>query len=574
MRRLRGSILGLLVVTAVGCKDQLVVENVNNPDIERALNRPTDVEAFVAGQFRIIHNAWWSTGGIQPQLAVAGLESYSANANFGMGVRSPVPRSLIDNSLGNPADYYATWASLSQAARAASLVIERMNASSFTFFPTSDAQKHRSRAFAYFVKGVALGYMAMMFDSAPIIDPGDDIETPKAFVDYNTLAAAAIADLAKADSIASATFTGSNGFPIATTGPSWVQTNMALTGGATGNFARLVRAYRARIRAGVARTPAERAAVDWNAILADAATTASLPAGTDFQITYIASSGWAYNPMQASTYQSWHQMWQIMVGMADSSNNFQNWLATPEASKAPFLVLTSDTRFPSGATRPAQQASSGCGTSACLPPAGQYFRNRPDGQDVVVGGLYHSYYDFHRFQAYFNANQTGNVVTFARAELDMLMAEAYIRLNQLGNAVTAINASRTAHGLPAITVTPAAVTDPIVTGTSACVPRVPSGATVAANMTPTTAVCGNIMEAMKYEKRMETAFTSPGGWYFDGRGWGDLPVNTPLHFPVPYTELLARRMPIYSVPTAVSAATQYSAAERLSNSTSNYGLGH
>jgi hypothetical protein len=51
--------------------------------------------------------------------------------------------------------------------------------------------------------------------------------------------------------------------------------------------------------------------------------------------------------------------------------------------------------------------------------------------------------------------------------------------------------------------------------------------------------CGDLWEMLKWEKRMETAFTgiAIGNWYFDGRGWGDLYLNTPLQYPVPCQEL-------------------------------------
>ena len=55
-----------------------------------------------------------------------------------------------------------------------------------------------------------------------------------------------------------------------------------------------------------------------------------------------------------------------------------------------------------------------------------------------------------------------------------------------------------------------------------------------------TVKCGDIMEAMKYEKRMETAYTSFGAWWQDSRGWGDLVVLTPLEYPLPYQEIQAR----------------------------------
>jgi hypothetical protein len=578
MRRLRSAMLGLAVFAAAGCKDQLVVENVNSPEIERALARPTDVEAFVSGQFRLIHNALWTTGGINPQLVVAGMESYSGNANFGMNVRANIPRSGIDNNRGNPTDYFATYNALTTAARSAALALSRLDQPSFTFFPPSAAQTQRARAFAYFIMGVSQGYLAMMFDSAPVIERDDDITVPKPLVGPDSAMRASLSFLDSAIAIASLTPSGANGFPIPNTGPSWLQMPAATTisGGATGLFARLAHSYKARFRAGVARTPVERAAVDWNAVIASA--TAGITSNVD--INYIAASGWTYGsgtgPAQMATYQSWHQMWQGIVLMADTSGNFLAWLNESANNKSPKLVLTSDNRFPAGTTRAAQNAASGCTTGAsCTTPAGQYFRNRLAGNDVAVAGLYHSYYDYHRFQSFFTNNSIGTVPLFVRAELDMLMAEGHIRLGNLATATALINASRTARALAPIA-TPAAVLDPITTTTgAACVPRVPTGPTNPANMTPTAVACGNIMEAMKWEKRMETAFISPGGWFFDGRGWGDLPANTPINYPVPFTDLDSRRQPIYSIPTVNPfMGNAYTAAERLSNSTSNYGYGH
>jgi hypothetical protein len=78
-------------------------------------------------------------------------------------------------------------------------------------------------------------------------------------------------------------------------------------------------------------------------------------------------------------------------------------------------------------------------------------------------------------------------------------------------------------------------------GASNCVPRVPVGP----NFTST--ACGNIMEAMKYEKRLETQFTGFVQWYVDERGWGDLVQNSGYQFPVPYQEMDARLHPFYSL---------------------------
>lgn len=567
--------LGLLVVGgAAGCGDTLLVENENSPDRDRALARPTDVENLVAGQFRIIHNAWWSTTNLQAQIAVMGMESYSANANFGMNVRSPVPRSLIDNSRGNPADFYGSYLSLNQAARAAALALSRLNAPDFTFFPTDANQVRRARAFGYFVKGVALGYLALVFDSNAVIRPDDDPEAYNPLASYNVVMQAALDDLDTAIAIATA---GSFTIPNAAGQLNWIPGPTTLTSGATGTFARLAHSFKARFRAGVARNPAERAAVNWTAVIADA--DAGLTA--DWSVTAAnVTGGWFYRPMQMDLYQSWHQMWASMLGMADTSGGYQAWLATPRDNKLRFTIVTPDLRFPAGVTATEQRTNSGCGAATCLQPAATaplpFFRNRPSGEAVDVDGLAMSYYDFYRFQSLWNSNRNGPVIQFTRAELDLLAAEGYIRASDWANAMTRINLTRSARGLPALAGI-ASIND-VVPGAAACVPRVPTGAASATTGTPTTTACGNIMEAMKWEKRLETAFISPGGWYFDGRGWGDLPAGTQLQFPTPYTELDSRQIPIYSgngmdAAVTVSSAS-YSAAERLSPSTSNYGLGH
>jgi hypothetical protein len=59
--------------------------------------------------------------------------------------------------------------------------------------------------------------------------------------------------------------------------------------------------------------------------------------------------------------------------------------------------------------------------------------------------------------------------------------------------------------------------------------------------------CGDMLEAMKWEKRMESAYAGYGIWYFDGRGWGDLPEGTPIHWPVPWQEKDARVEPFTPV---------------------------
>src|SRR5205823_1180020 len=138
----------------------------------------------------------------------------------------------------------------------------------------------------------------------------------------------------------------------------------------------------------------------------------------------------------------------------------------------------------------------------------RYFVNRPnDNPAAQAWGA--SNYDHARFYSWQKSGdagsaQNGKFPFFTKIELDMLQAEGLIRTNQGAAAAALINVSRTKNGLPAITaVITAAVPGgtaalPIIGGTS-CVPRVPDKAPAQGAASPGTH-CGDMMEAMKYEK--------------------------------------------------------------------------
>ena len=132
----------------------------------------------------------------------------------------------------------------------------------------------------------------------------------------------------------------------------------------------------------------------------------------------------------------------------------------------------------------------------------------------------------------------GNYVEMSKTEIDMLAAEGYIRTGDNASAVTLINVSRVRNGLPPVTTAG-------VPTANACVPKLPNG------------TCGSLLEAMKYEKRMETMMTGYMVWFTDSRGWGDLPQNTATEWPVPYQEMQARLQPYYNGTLRQTAASTY-----------------
>jgi hypothetical protein len=279
--------------------------------------------------------------------------------------------------------------------------------------------------------------------------------------------------------------------------------------------------------------------VDWSAVAADAAAGIQ----SDLVVALGPGKGWTNAwVQQAAVPGGWHQLPYWIIGMADTSGAYTTWLTQGIGNKQPFLIVTPDKRFPQGGTRAAQQAFQ----DPIRRADGVYFRNRPSGEDTPGAPSGLSWYDNFRFYDIRQNNGTGNWVLFARAENDMLGAEAALRLGRVAEATALIDRYRVPNGLPAVTgLTSATATVP---GGSGCVPRVP----VAGGGT----TCGSLFEAMKYEKRIETAFTGYGAWFFDARGWGDLIRGTAIEWPVPYQETDARARPYYNnTRTATGAGT-------------------
>lgn len=528
MSKLRFLATSVLAFAFVACKDTLVVQDVTAPDRNRALSRPADVEAFIASTYAQVQDATLggSNDDLQTQLLVMGMENTSSLANFAMGPRGSIPRTSIDNTRNSTgsAGNYRDYVGLQRSARMAVMGIGAMNKLVTLGSPGQDA---RDRAFARFVQGVSFGNLALAYDSSSIVSETDDPQATIKLSSYTDVMAAALTELDSAVTIARA---NPSAFPLPA---GWIAgTTLDTTG-----FFRLIHSYKARFRASVGRTPAERAAADWASIIADA--NAGITA--DFNVAMNPTAGWdVIWPAQAFATGSanWHQMSQFWLGMADSSGGYDAWLALSPSLRAPFLVVTRDLRFPQGATRAAQNGDTlraGYKTFAGFP----YWRNRPSGEDQPGQPLQISMYDFYRTRAFFLASRIGNYPIMTRAEIRLLAAEGYIRTGNVPFAAARIDSSRTARGgLPSIV----AFTDTItpVPGGVSCVPRVPDPAATFKG-----SKCGNLWDALKWEYRMETAYTGYGMWYFAGRGWGDLPEGTAQYWPVPYQEMDARREAFY-----------------------------
>ena len=523
--------VSVLLVTFVAgaCSDALTAKNYNNPDVERVFQQPASIEQALGTGYQQCRNTEKGAD-MTAQMATMSFESYSQLGNFNMGLRGALPRSPILNNKSAEQALNGTFSAWSRQGRLQANALKQLDAvrkERGTSALSTAAADLRARAMGFFNMACNLGYLSLAYDSAGIIDHIMESDFVPELSGYLEVNAQAIAFLDSAVAIAStAGSDGAGGFP----------TNAGWFSGTTlskDRFIELARSFRARFRAGVARTPAERAAVNWAAVAADAE--AGLKA--DLTVQVGGTSGWNLGVQASTFYQDagWSQITPFIFGFADISGGYDTWLATTLNSRnGDFLIVTPDLRFPQGSTRAAQQAASPePGSYTGFP----YMKNRSGaGSPGDPWGT--SFYEHHRLKYIRNNSSVGAYPEFLKAEVDLLGAEAYLRTGDIAKAIAKINISRVKAGLPALTGT--ALTD-VAPGGSSCVPRVPSPPNF------TTTSCGTLMEAMKWEKRMELAYNHVGSWFFDSRGWGDLAKDTPLMYPVPVPELDARLLPYYNL---------------------------
>ncbi len=510
-----------LVLVVGACREPLTAINPNNPDVERVFRQPASIEQTLATGYQQCRNTEKGTD-MTAQMATMSLESYSQLGNFNMGLRGAIPRSPILNNKSAQQSLNGNFGAWSRQGRLQANALKQLDALRAANSPVlaSEARDLKARAQGFFNIGCNLGWLAMAFDSAGIIDHIMASDFVPELSGYTDVMNAALAMMDSA--LAMASPASEAGFPIL----------LSATSLSRADFVKLVRSYKARFRAGVARTPAERAAVNWAEVAADA--DAGLTA--DLVVTIGATSGWTIGVQTSTFYQdaAWSQITPFIFGFADQSGGYDTWLSTPITQRnGAFLIVTPDLRFPQGSTRPAQIAASPePGNHTGFP----YMKNR-SGPDSPGDPWGTSYYEHHRLKYIRNNSSTGPYPEFLKSEVDLLGAEAYLRLGDMTKALSRINTWRTRAGLPAIS---GASMNDVIAGPN-CVPRVPAAPNY------TTTACGTIFEAMKWEKRMEQAYNYMGAWFFDARGWGDLVQDTPLHYPVPVPELDARLKGYYNL---------------------------
>ena len=501
--------VALLLCSAVACVDG--VPNVNEPDGDRVLSTPDELKAYLGEAYGQWYRVHWYHGPTMFLSAAAGEHGSPWHATVERYSRIPrVPTS--NRAKLAPTDPNHLTTAWYDAYEAIAIVREALTRLVNGTIDLGAGGNLRAMAYGRFVQGLAHGTIALLYDSGYVYD--ETIEPTGAVLqDYETVMAAALDYLADAAALA-----GQGSFTIPA---AWMSQDVSAE--------TLAHSWRARLLANLPRTAVERAAIDWDAVISD------VNAGLteDWHSHTQCSEGlFCDDALRYRMYYNWQMQDNWYAGMADQSGNYQAWIGTPVYDKMPFLVVTPDTRWPQGPDEATQLVNPGerfvvnrgqYATAACAPSFPWRLWSRPD-----RGTWRWSYYGqvVEPFYSWTNSDQDGPLPLVTVREMRALVAEARYRAGDLAAVASFVNETRAPHGLNA--------TDAGGTNTS-CVPRLPDGS------------CGDLWEMFKWEKRLETQFAGPLrlGWYFDGRGWGDLMEGTVLQFPVPYGEMEILGRPAY-----------------------------
>lgn len=487
---------------SVACGD-LEVENLNQPDRDKAITQASDVEALISGAFA----NWWRAGNYSVASNVMtcmadGMTSSWGNFGWRHGCSEPRAAWINEPSWGYA---YVTRNVWTYSYRALAGMRDGLLAIQGGLDEPL-AEEHRALTYAAFSQGLILTRLANTFDQAFIIteetDLGDPNNLPQ-LTPYMDVHQEGMARLNQAISMAGQ---GSFSIPQTWVGYDGDWSNDRLIGMAHG--------YRARNMISVARDEASRAAVDWNAVRNEVAAAHT----QDFD-PYYDGNNWTWSRLKhragGGGYPGWNRLDLNFIGVTDQSGNYQAWLNTPLEQRQPFLIDTDDRRVTDGSPT----------------GEGMYARYWADVPFRPERGTYHfSNYGDARWRPLWENNWVGTYGEFPVKELEFIEAEALYRTGNMQGALDIVNKYRTVNGqLPPAT----------LDGVSGdrCTPR---------RQYSTGGECTSLWEVLKYEKAMEVYNYGAGTAYYDDRGWGDLVSGTPIHFPVPGAELDILLIDIYT----------------------------
>ena len=392
------------------CAD-LEVTNPNNPDIDRALASPGDVQTIAENAIR---QHYLSTMHYYPTLALTiTADVMTANyGNFGMRFHNVEPRGeYLNNSAGGDDQWVARSAwnnNYADLGSANDVLIALGKGISLGDAATNDKYK----ALAVFGQAAALSNLALYFDQAFIVDETTDLTVEPELQPYSAVAAAA---LAKWDALIALTAGKSETYEA---GIVPFADGNALT---SQRLNQIANTMAARLLAYMPRNKTENAAVDWAKVLQYAQNGITKP-GAEFAFNTLNDGDlWYSTHIVYADYAPWVRVDMSVINMMDPNSPAKYTGTMPPKG------TSADARFESDL---------------------QY-------HGAVIGdparGIYMQSPYSHKRWRYLTWSDpnpyVGEAPFIQQAENDLLIAEALIRTNgDLARAATLINKTRVTRG--------------------------------------------------------------------------------------------------------------------------------
>jgi hypothetical protein len=499
-------LVGLMAaVSATACQD-LDITNPNNPDRERALAVPGDVETLISSAWYPFWNRTQVNGTVyHPLNAISGIQSTSVANNSGLEL-SEIPRPVYDN---NPAsgpsslarfpwyDFYTGLDSGNEGLRAIDGGME---------IGENGQDTERARAWAKFGQGLNLMMLGLFYDQAFIATEDTDLEDPTQleFHPYPEVIDAAIASFDAAADIARA-----NSFTIP---GQWFR----LEGGLSSDrLARIAHSFAARALVLSARYPEDRDALDWSRVIAHINQGIQQDVIVDHDRDELGDAN--YQRRAQENFFNGFFFSQFFLAYADVSPNSQAWLSLPVPNRERVHIVTPDARLQ-------ENSDSTLG--------GKYTIYRPTNNFRDERGTWRQSYI--QLRRWIDENgqviwRDGPLLIMSVDEMELYRAEGLARTGQAAAAADILNnQTRVPNGeLPPVTADG-------VPDAPDCAPRYYDGN------------CMTLVDAIIYDRIVETTGMDAVRDWMEARGWGHLYPGTFVHLPVPGRELETLDLPIYT----------------------------
>lgn len=508
--RLLAGATALFGMSFLGACQDLDLINPNQPDRDRAITNPADVEALIIGSWPL----YWgrtmtssSSYNAMPTVADVMTATYANNASLKL---SSEPRVAFQNSQTAEEhgiaryqwyDWYELVSNANDALAAMDQGLEIIDET------TGENTTTQTRAMAKFFQGMGLGYISSLFDQVVVATEETDIEQADALAlkPYSEGVAQAVASLEQAAALAGQVTNWTNE-------GSWATLWEGIPNVSAEMVQRVAHSHIARFMILSARGPEESAQLDWSKIRS--------------HIDQGIQEDWIHGVSQQGQRASYWYRYRnsnttfhgrsdyYFIGQADVSGNYQAWIADPITERERFLITTPDQRI----TGDTPESS---GTHF------EYVENstglRPE------RGLYHfSFYQADRYPEPNSSYLVGSVPLLTVDEMNLYRSIAAFRTGDLAGAAEYANLTRVGHGgLPPLTASGVPEADD-------CVPQTKTGA------------CGSLEQAIHYEFLVELQLLNMLYPYLTRRSFGTLTPGTFTQLPIPARELETLGLDVYT----------------------------